>query len=318
MLRGAVKSHPDRCAATLADVPAARQRQGEGPFAPPGPGSRDARIDLKLLQWRALRAAEAAEPARARLAGLDPAERPDLWAGTVQDGVARGFAVALEEACSLGPPAPAPPGAPDDPGHLQVLAGRDLRRHKDLLVAAGSARVRFSRKQGLLFVDRTVDAHSVNCLRFEAREDRGTLDGFEPGGDRPRLFSAQFLQPQRYTTAPGFAELRLAGRLGRRQNGWDCELVCTATADRPRVRLALRLDNRQRDQRLRARFLGFQRAWIHHECTDVGEIVANDAGGFVAFTLVRAVGALLVDGAPVPTPAAQCRYALEHVFWLGA
>jgi hypothetical protein len=39
-------SHPDRVAATFANVDAARAVRGDGPFAPPGPGAFDARIDL--------------------------------------------------------------------------------------------------------------------------------------------------------------------------------------------------------------------------------------------------------------------------------
>jgi hypothetical protein len=45
--------------------------------------------------------------------------------------------------------------------------------------------------------------------------------------------------------------------------------------------------------------------------------VHSDAGGFVAFTLVRACGRLRVDGSEVAVPGAQCRGVVEHVFTLG-
>src|SRR5262249_46567155 len=155
------RSHPDRCAATLADVDAARGRQGGGPFAAPGAGARDSRIDLKLLVWRALSAIERSAAARARLRDFDRARRPDLWAGTVRDGVARGFAVALEEAISLAAGARAADGrAAVDPAAVQTFAGKELRKKKDLLVSSGGARVRFSRKEGLLFVDRAAGVNS--------------------------------------------------------------------------------------------------------------------------------------------------------------
>ncbi|MBM4062477.1 MAG: hypothetical protein FJ265_15480, partial [Planctomycetes bacterium] len=108
-------SHPDRACATLANLDAAGAARGSGPFVPPGEGARDCRIDLKLLQWRARQALAASEPARARLAGLSAEQHSDLWAGTVQDGAARGFAVALEEALSLAPPLPDARRPPDPP-----------------------------------------------------------------------------------------------------------------------------------------------------------------------------------------------------------
>jgi hypothetical protein len=49
----------------------------------------------------------------------------------------------------------------------------------------------------------------------------------------------------------------------------------------------------------------------------VREVVANDAGGFVAFTLVRAVDRLAVGADAVATPAAACRTTLVHRFRLG-
>ena len=73
-----------------------------------------------------------------------------------------------------------------------------------------------------------------------------------------------------------------------------------------------------RDWRLRARFLGLPAEHIAHECTDVREVVGNASGGFVAFTLVRSCGTLLVDGSPIAVPAAQCPGTLRHRFWLGS
>ena len=311
-------SHPDRVAATLANLDDARAARPGSDFALPRAGARDCRIADKQLQWRALQAAARSERARARLAPFAADAHPDLWAGTVHDGVARGFAAALEEAIALAPALPDEPRPPDDPLHSQQFTGKELRKKKDLLVASGGSRVRFSRKEGLLFKDREGGLHSPNCLRFEARQDRGTLDDFcADEGERPRLYSAQFLQPQLYVQGPGYQELTLRGRFGRGPVTWNCELVLTGIDREPTVRLVLRIDNRQQGWRLRARFLGVPGAAIAHECTDVREVVLNDAGGFVAFTLVRACGTLLVDGQPVAVPAAQCPGRIEHRFLLG-
>jgi hypothetical protein len=313
-----VKSHPDRCAATLATVPVARARQGAGPFAPPGAGARDCRIDLKLLRWRALEAGERSDAARARLAGFDATAHPDLWAGTVQDGVARGFAVALEEAIDLAGPGTAPPAPPVDPTRVQVFEGRELLRKKDLLVAGAGARIRFTRQQGVLFVDRRADVASPDCLRFESRADHGTLDAFAADErERPRLFSARFLRPVRYTTGAGHGELVLAGRLGRTAAGIPCRITFTARADQPLLQLRVAIENRHVDHRLRLRLLGVPAALVRHDCTDVREIVQCDGRPFVAFTLVRACGRLLVDGVAVDQPGAQCLGPIEHTFHLG-
>ncbi len=307
-------THRDRAVATLAQLPT-------GPaaglaIAAPGAGAADCRIDQKLLQWRALQAMAACPASRAHLAPYAPDAHPDLWAGTVQDGVARGFAARLEEAVALAGPQP-PERAPA--AGAAAVAGKDLRRRKDLLVRSGGARVRFSRKEGVLFVARGDGLHASNCLRFEARADHGTLDGFVGAPDeRARLFSAQFLQPVRYVDGGDVQQLTLAGRIGRGPVGWDCEAVLTGCADEPFVRLELRIDNRLVGWRLRARFLGLPPAAIAHECTPVREVVANDAGGFVAFTLVRAVDRLAVDGGVAATPAAACRTTLVHRFRLGA
>jgi hypothetical protein len=306
-------THPDRAAATLAQLPA--DPGPAGPFTAPGAGAADCRIDLKLLQWQALQAMANAPASRAHLAPFDAERHPDLWAGTVQDGVARGFAVKLEEAIALAGPLPVERGPA---ASAAAVVGKDLRRRKDLLVRSGGARVRFSRKEGVLFVARGDGLHAGNCLRFEARADHGTLDGFVGAPDeRARLFSAQFLQPVRYVDGGDVQQLTLAGRIGRGPVGWDCVATLTGCADEPFVRLALRLDNRLVGWRLRARFLGLPAAAIAHECTPVREVVANDAGGFVAFTLVRAVDRLAVADGEVATPGAACRTPLVHHFRLG-
>jgi hypothetical protein len=311
-------SHPDRVAATLANLPDVRAARGGAVVAAPGPGTDDARIDLKLLQWRALAAAGRDARSRAHLATLPREQHPDLWAGAVQDGVARGFAVLLEETIALAPRAPAPLDLAAVPG-AKIATGRELRKRKDLLVASGGARVRFTRKEGVLFVDRDAGLHSSNCLRFEARRDAGDLDAFAPVADeRPRLYSAQFLQAQRYVECEQGQELLLAGRLGRGPIGWSVALRLTGLPGESTVQLALTIEHRLRDHRLRARFLGLPLGAIAHACTPVHEVVAGDGGGFVAFTLVRAVDRLLVDGEVVAVPAALCPGPLVHHFRLGA
>lgn len=321
------KAHPDRAAATLAQLDATAARRPTGPFALPGAGAADARIDLKLLQWRARSAMQHSAAARAHLAPFAAEQHPDLWAGTVQDGVARGFAVRLEEAIALAgderPPAPAnasaaAPTAAEIAAGARVTTGKDLRKRKDVLIASGGARARFTRKEGLLFVDRADAVHAKNCLAFEARADVGTLDGFAGRADeRARLFSAQFLQPQRLVESPAATELELAGRLGRGPIGWPCRLRLRGDPAHDALQLVVRIDHRLPGWRLRARFLGLPGDAIVHECTPVREVVQNDAGGFVAFTLVRAATELLVDDARVPTPGAACLGPIEHTFWLG-
>jgi hypothetical protein len=307
-------SHPDRCATTLANLPECRAARPGSEFNLPAAGAADCRIDLKLLQWRALAAAARSPRAREHLAALAPAEHPDLWAGTVQDGVARGFAARLEEAIALAPPLP-----PLEPlANARVTEGKELRKRKDVLVASGGSRVRFTRKEGLLFVDREAGLHASNCLRFEARADHGTLDGFVGAVDeRARLFSAQFLQSRRYVEADNGSELTLVGRIGRGPIGWNCQLQLTARLDWPAVRLTLRLDQRVTGWRLRARFLGLPLTAITYECMPMHEVVDNDAGGFVACTLVRACPTLLVDGAPIEAPGACSHGQLLHTFHLG-
>jgi hypothetical protein len=325
------KAHPDRVAATLANLDAASLAQGPGPHALPGAGAADCRIDLKLLQHRALAAVARSPAAAAHLAPFAGERHPDLWAGTVQDGTARGFAARLEEAIALAPPAGAVAARP---GHRsprtgggdalagllpgRVTTGKELRKRKDVLLQSSGARLRFTRREGLLFVEREGGLHASNCLRFEARTDHGTLDGFVGAVDeRPRLFSAQFLQPVRLEEADTHTELEAAGRLGRGPVGWNVRLWLRSEPTWRHVELRLAIEQRLVGWRLRARFLGVPSAAIEHDCTPVREVVANTAGGFVAFTLVRACDRLLVDGTPVATPGAACRGELVHTFRLG-
>ncbi|HEB53400.1 MAG TPA: hypothetical protein ENI87_09120 [bacterium] len=306
-------SHPDRLAATLANLDAAWAQRPPAGCAAPCAGAADARIELKLALWRARRAAARSAAAAAHLAAYAADEHPDLWAGTVQDGVARGFLVRLEEVAALAPPEPQ---APTIDG--QTFAGKELRRKRDLLVASGGTRVRFSRKGGLLIVDRDRELHSTNALWFEARRDLGTLDGFVGADDeRPRLFSAQFLQPHRYVQGADGAELELVGRLGRGPIGWPCRVLATGHRAERHVRLTIELPTVAPGWRLRARFLGVPAACVHHDCEPVREVVANDHGGFVADTLVRACGTLLVDGRTVAVPDAAAPRNLRHGFALG-
>lgn len=310
-------SHPDRAAQTLANLPDAAAARGPGPFRLPGPGANDARIELKLLQWQAHAAAARSPRAAAHLSAFAAEQHPDLWAGTVQDGTARGFAARLEEAIALAPPPPGAPAVGERPA-ARVTTGKELRRRKDLLVASGGSRVRFTRKEGLLFVDRDGGLHSSNCLRFEARTDHGTLDGFAADvGERPRLYSAQFLQARRFAECDGDSELELSGRLGHGPVGFGITLIVRGIASANRVQLQLRLGDCTPGWRLRARFLGLPLTAIEHECTPVHEVVANDAGGFVAFTLVRGCSRLSLDDGLVAVPAAAHPGALPHTFWLG-
>ncbi|MCK5944547.1 MAG: hypothetical protein KAI24_21340, partial [Planctomycetes bacterium] len=226
--------HPDRLAATLLQVLQEQPgggRDGDG-FRPPGPASANCRIDLKLLIHRAQQAMARSAAAREHLAPLDRERHPVLWAGTVPDGVARGFAARLEEACSLAPEPPRDAPDRDDEPDGVTIEGRDLRRKKDLLVASGGARARFTRKGGLLLVDRAHDVHSENGLWFEARRDLGTLDAFAPDIDeRARLFSAQFLKPERYRAGERSTELVLAGSLGRGSARWPCRVTLRGATD---------------------------------------------------------------------------------------
>lgn len=309
--------HPDRRAATLAQCANLAERSGPGPFQPPGPGSADARIDLKLLAYEANRALtrRGTEAAVRRIADL---RGPDLWAGTIQDGTARGFMVALEEAIDLCEP---PAEEPDlDRDADRVFEGKVLRRKRDILIASAGARIRFGRRTGVLLVDRDRGLHTENCIRFEDRRDTGHLDSFCPAdGERPRIFSPAFLQPVSLCQGELRDNLILEGSLGRGPTGYPCRVTLEGRKDERCIRLTVAIDNRHPDHRLRIRFLGFpDPAYIAHHCTAVWSTVREKGRGFLAATLVRACGRLLVGEDFVPTPAAQCRGWIEHRFTLGS
>lgn len=306
---------PERAAATLAQRPALAA-QTEPPFALPGAGSADARVDLVLARWRAGRAAAAPGGAAAqeRLAGLDA---PDLVAGTVQDGTARGLLVAYEEALSLCPPAPQDHDPFTDP-LTRVLEGKELRKQREVLVQAGSARVRFSRKAGVHLIVRNADVNLERCLEFEDRTDCGTLDGFAAlEGERPRLFSPAFLAPKLVLHHAEGDRLVLRGRLGRRPTGYPCEIVLEGRRSEAGVRMTVRIENRHDDHRLRIRFLGVPLALIGSEGTPAFEEIAAGHRRFVAATLVRACGRLQVGDRIVAVPGAQVHGWIEHRFRLG-
>ncbi|MBK8977756.1 MAG: hypothetical protein IPM29_17755 [Planctomycetes bacterium] len=311
---------PDRLADTLAVRERLWATAGPGPFRAPGAGSADARIDLKLWWWQARTAvaARGTDAARARLASVDT---PDLAAGTVTDGVARGVRVALEEAISLCEPAPPPPPPePDDPlDPLLVFEGRELRKRRELLVASGGARLRWSRRGGILFVDRDHGVHAEDCVRFEDRRDRGDLDGFVPDPDeRPRLFSPAFLKPVRYEENRTLQRLTLDGRLGRRGDGYPCRMVVSGRPTDARLRIELTLRNEHDDHRLRIRLLGCANpAALATEGAPPPELCLRRGGVFLAVTLVRACGVLKVGALCTPTPDAQCRGLIHHVLHLG-
>jgi hypothetical protein len=321
-----VKHHPDRHGATLLQCRALASTAPAGDWRRPDAGSADARIDLKLLAFAARESLARSPEARARLGDLTPEQRPDLWAGTVQDGTARGFAVVLEEVASLLPHDPRSGPIPEllqrhpsDPLHGRQLQGTELRRHKDLLVASGGPRVRFGHKQGLLLVDRERELESHGFVRFEDRADRGTLDAFVPDlAERPRLFDARFLRPVLLRQGRELDALVLEGSLGRGPAGYRCQLALLGFKDEPFLRLQVRIENGHCDHRLRIRFLGLPRdGYVTHRCTNVAEPIDSNTGGFVAFTLVRACGRLSLEDGEVAVPGAQCRTAIAHEFRLG-
>ena len=313
-------AHPDRLAATLAQRVEALAALPADIIPPTTLVGFDARVDQALLSWRTRRAlATRGTPAAfARFATIDA---PELLAGTVQDGVARGVMVALEEALSLchGTEERPVEELPLDDG-AERFVDRELRRKKDILVASGGARVRWSRKGGVQFVDRDFDVNEEDCIRFEDRSDRGDLDGFAADPDeRPRWFSPAFLKPVLLAHGPNQHRLEPAGRLGRRADGYPCRITLVGRRDEPFVRMVVLVHNTRDDHRLRIRFLGCRRAdAIDSDGTPGFVAVSNDARHFVAATLVRACGRLRVGEAIVAVPAAQCRLALRHEFRLGA
>jgi hypothetical protein len=318
--------HPDRRAQNLAHRKLLLEQGIAKAVALPGPGSADARMDLKLLAQRtrqALAERWTAE-AEARLAGLSTA---DLWAGTVQDGTARGFKVALEEALSLcapgdtetGPPAPPEPDA-------VILEGKDLARRRDILVASGGARIRFGPKTGVLFVDRRRDIHHEDCLRFEDQTDVGCLDGFvAKPGERPRLFSPAFRKPTRLLHSSTRHELLLVGRLGRRRRGYPCALRFVGHKHESGIRLTITIQNQHENHRLRIRFLGFSEPDYLGLPVDTADLpafppwerVLAHGRTFLAVTLVRACGRLKVGERYVQVPEAQCLCHISHEFGIG-
>ena len=306
--------HPDRRATTLLQVLQAASAPARDAPAPPGPGSADCRINLKQRIYRARLAMTSSAAATEYLAPLAEADHPDLWAGTVPDGVAMGFAARLEEACSLAPQPRADALPVDD---VETLEGDALRKKKDLLVAAGEARIRFSRKGGVLLVGRSSDVHSEDCLWFEARRDYGTLDGFVGADDeRPRLFSARFLKPIRFSRSSRTAELTLAGALGKGATGWECRVTFRGDEREAALHMQIELPRTADGWRLRTRVLGVPPAFCTHECEPVRELVDGPRGGFFADTLIRSCTLLKVGDQHVATPAAAAP-PLPHRFRLG-
>ncbi len=308
--------HPDRLAQNLAQRKLLLEQGVPKEVMAPGTGSADARMDLKLLAHRTRKAlAERwTAEAEARLAGLSSA---DLWAGTVQDGTARGFRVALEEALSLCAPAPAEDATTDR--DADIIEGKDLARRRDILVASGGARIRFGRKTGILFVDRARGIHQQNCIWFEDRTDVGCLDGFVPKeGDRPRLFSPAFLKPKRLLHSRARDELLLEGRLGPRRRGYPCRLRIVGDKDQPGIRLTVTLDNQYSNHQLRIRFLGFQQpSYFRDPDFPPWELVHARGRTFLAATLLRACGRLRVGTDYVPVPEAQCLCQITHELGMG-
>lgn len=311
---------PDRLATTLAQRAVLPAEAFAGPFQPPAPGSADARTDLKLLAFEAVQALtqRGTPEAEARLTELTG---PDLWAGTVQDGTARGFMAALEEAISLcgAPPPEPPPPAPEQIALGDVLAARDLRRGRDLLVASGGARIRFTRKRGILLVDRAHDVNVENAICFEDRADRGTLDGFEPvEGERARLFYPGFLKAVHWEHNEVRDLLLLEGRLGRGAGGFPCRMRIEGRPELSRVQMSVAIENRHPDHRLRIRFVGLpDDTLVASRGTPGWESVLHHGRRFLAATLVRACGRLRVGEDEIAVPGAQGLGWIEHRFWLG-
>lgn len=316
--------HPDRRAETLAQrAVLLEQSQGTATNSngQPAPGVVDARVDLHLLRYRALRALRerGTDAAMAAIAGLDS---PDLAAGTVQDGTARGLMVRLEEVLSLCKPCPAVDDwarqAADDP-HTVTTLGKELRRKRDILIASDGARIRVSRRSGCLLVDRRHGIHEEHCIQFEDQADVGCLDGFRPDGNqRPRLFSPAFLQPAYLHQGPVEDRLILEGQLGRGKRGHPCRVTLVGRKDEAGVRMKVWILNRHVDHRLRIRFVGLRDAsYVSHRGTPGFEQVHARGRTFLAATLVRACGRLRVGDDYLSTPAAQVLEPIEHSFGLG-
>lgn len=308
-------AHLDRLATTLAD-----RAPGPAEPAPTFPEPRgDARVDLALLTYRARRALaeRGTAAARARFATV---HSQDLLAGTVQDGTARGVMVALEETIALcGGAEPVPPELVPDEDDAARFEGRDLRRKKDILVASAGARIRWSRRGGVLFVDRAHDVHAEDCIRFEDRRDLGDLDGFVPDpAERPRIFSPAFLKPVLLVQGKRRDRLVLDGRLGRTAHGFPCRIEWIGNRDEDFVRMVVFVRNVHDDHRLRIRFLGCRNVdAIDSDGTPAFSTVRTGSRWFVAATLVRACGRLRVGDRDVAVPAAQCHGTHRHELRLG-
>ena len=292
-------------------------RGEKGPWQTTGAGILDARVDLCRYRDAAHRAlaTRGNDAAREWLAGLDT---DDLRAGTIQDGTARGLMARLEEAISLCDPAELESENTVD-ADPPPLTARELRRKREFLVASAGARIRFSRRTGILLVHRSEDIHSEQCVQFEDLSDEGCLDEFRPvPGERPRLFSPAFLTPVEYQQSTRGDRLVLEGRLGRRTWGFPCRLTLEGRKSEQGVRMGLRLDNQHRNHRLRIRFWGLpSTGYISHRGTPGFTIVETPDRPFVAATLVRACGRLRVGDSYVPTPGAQVLATVEHEFGLG-
>ena len=281
----------------------------------------DARAPLHLMRFETIRALRerGTEAAAAAMADL---RSPDLDAGTIQDGTARGLMARLEEIQSLCKP----PNesldwtqqATEDP-HTRVYNGKDLRRQRDILVASGGARMRVSRKTGCLLVDRKRGIHEENCIQFEDQADAGCLDGFRPrDNERPRLFSPAFLRPAYLHQGPIEDRLILEGQLGRGAAGHPCRVTLVGRKDESGVRLSVWVLNRHLNHRLRIRFLGLRdRSYVSHRGTPGFELVHARGKTFLAATLVRACGRLRVGDGFQATPDAQLLAPIEHHFGLG-
>ncbi len=309
--------HPDRLATTLAERQLLLARGEKGPWQAPGSGIVDARVDLCRYRDAARRALETRgnDAAREWLAGLDT---PDLRAGSIQDGTARGLMARLEEAISLCDPAESEPARIIDEEHAP-LTPVQLRRKREYLVASGGARIRFSRRMGILLVHRREEIHSEKCVQFEDLSDQGCLDEFRPvPGERPRLFSPAFLTPVEYHQTTEGDRLELEGRLGRRISGYPCRLTLEGHKSEQGIRMRLRFENHHRNHRLRIRFWGLPpTGYISHRGTPGFTSVETPTRSFVTATLVRACGRLKVGDSYVATPGAQVLSTIKHEFGLG-
>jgi hypothetical protein len=315
-------SHPDRFAETLANRAARLEGASHGASSPTAVDP-DARVDLHLLRFAAERAIaeRGTTKARAWIEGLDT---PDLLAGSIQDGTARGLMARLEEAISLcraveATDVPDPTAENLDPLQSTVFTGKELRRKRDILIASKGVRVRFSRKTGIHVIDRERDMNEPNCIQFEDQADVGCLDGFAAAdATRPRLFSPAFLSPEQLVHGRAEDRLVLVGRLGRGRDGFPCRLTLIGRKDEPGIRMIVRIENQSTDHRLRIRFVGVRDAnFVSHRGTPGFCTVRHKGRAFLAATLVRACGRLRVGESYVATPGAQVQGVIEHTFGLG-